>query len=408
MRSSAQSQSPLGKLSDLRNLRESALDKTGSFVGQNGTSPHQLYRYPARFSPRFAGAAVRLLTQPGDLVLDPFMGSGTTIIESIRHGRNAIGIDVSPISNFLVSSLLVSSKTRRLDEFEKWFIRRVDEFRRRILHLRIAEDLPTDNLKVRESWRHLRLISALIESAEVQSPTHARLTRQVLLRASQWAFDLRTSTPTFGEFSDFLKKSCREVLVTCHAFREYMDEEWGAGWRRLMPEIFTGQTSDVTTKRLTNYVGKIDAIVTSPPYPGVHVLYGRWQVQGRRETDLPMWLIGKSPTLKEGDYTLHARRGADNGKYFELLHESMTGCHQVLRSGGYMIQMVGFNKPATQLSQYLDAVKSAGFKEVTSKNLASHVDNRLWREVPGRRWYASNAPSARNTKREVVLVFRAV
>lgn len=31
-------------------------------------------------------------------------------------------------------------------------------------------------------------------------------------------------------------------------------------------------------------------ILTSPPYPGVHVLYHRWQVQGRKETPAPFWI----------------------------------------------------------------------------------------------------------------------
>jgi DNA modification methylase len=32
---------------------------------------HGFYKYPARFSPVFAGAAIKAFTQPGDLVLDP-------------------------------------------------------------------------------------------------------------------------------------------------------------------------------------------------------------------------------------------------------------------------------------------------------------------------------------------------
>jgi len=39
---------------------------------------------------------IKLFTQPGDWVLDPFMGSGTTLRVSYRLGRNAIGIDIMP------------------------------------------------------------------------------------------------------------------------------------------------------------------------------------------------------------------------------------------------------------------------------------------------------------------------
>ncbi len=39
---------------------------------------------------------IRLFTQPNDLVLDPFIGSGTTAIAAVQLGRNYIGIDINP------------------------------------------------------------------------------------------------------------------------------------------------------------------------------------------------------------------------------------------------------------------------------------------------------------------------
>ncbi|MCS7277268.1 MAG: site-specific DNA-methyltransferase, partial [Aquificaceae bacterium] len=37
---------------------------------------------------------IKLFTQPGDTVLDPFVGSGTTCVASLKLGRNCIGIDI--------------------------------------------------------------------------------------------------------------------------------------------------------------------------------------------------------------------------------------------------------------------------------------------------------------------------
>ncbi len=59
-------------------------------------------------------------TQPGDLILDSFGGSGVTLIEALMLGRKAIHIDLNPMANFLVSSLIAPVDINELtNEFEK-------------------------------------------------------------------------------------------------------------------------------------------------------------------------------------------------------------------------------------------------------------------------------------------------
>ena len=50
---------------------------------------------------------IKTFTKPGDVVLDPFGGSGVTAIEALVLGRKSINIDINPLSIFLVESLLV-------------------------------------------------------------------------------------------------------------------------------------------------------------------------------------------------------------------------------------------------------------------------------------------------------------
>lgn len=45
-------------------------------------------------------------TQPGDIVLDPFGGTGVTAIEALMLGRAAVHVDINPLSKFIVETLL--------------------------------------------------------------------------------------------------------------------------------------------------------------------------------------------------------------------------------------------------------------------------------------------------------------
>jgi hypothetical protein len=52
--------------------------------------------HPAKMLPSIAAYATRHYTRPGDLVLDPMCGIGTTLIEALHAGRRAVGIEYEP------------------------------------------------------------------------------------------------------------------------------------------------------------------------------------------------------------------------------------------------------------------------------------------------------------------------
>src|SRR5437764_4140009 len=64
---------------------------------------HGFYKYPARFSPSFARAVIETFTRPGDVVLDNHVGGGTTLVEALALGRDAIGVDISPLAEFVTT-----------------------------------------------------------------------------------------------------------------------------------------------------------------------------------------------------------------------------------------------------------------------------------------------------------------
>jgi SAM-dependent methyltransferase len=62
-------------------------------VQRRGRYVPESVQHPARMLPAIAAHAVHAYTAPGDLVLDPMCGIGTTLVEAIHAGRDAIGVE---------------------------------------------------------------------------------------------------------------------------------------------------------------------------------------------------------------------------------------------------------------------------------------------------------------------------
>jgi DNA modification methylase len=63
-------------------------------------------KYKARFIPQVPEKFIRLFSHPGETILDPFTGSGTTNVVAKHLNRNSIGIDINPSAVILAKSLL--------------------------------------------------------------------------------------------------------------------------------------------------------------------------------------------------------------------------------------------------------------------------------------------------------------
>ncbi|MBU2068430.1 site-specific DNA-methyltransferase, partial [Patescibacteria group bacterium] len=59
---------------------------------------HGYHRYPAKFIPQIVSRLIERYTKKGDLVVDPFGGCGTTLVESKVNGRQSIGVDINPVA----------------------------------------------------------------------------------------------------------------------------------------------------------------------------------------------------------------------------------------------------------------------------------------------------------------------
>ncbi len=93
------------RLATLRGFLQADLD----FHGATGPrSLHGWHPFPAKFPPQLPAHFIESLSVPGDVVLDPMLGSGTTILEAVRLRRRAVGCDIDPLARLIAEAKLTS------------------------------------------------------------------------------------------------------------------------------------------------------------------------------------------------------------------------------------------------------------------------------------------------------------
>lgn len=65
---------------------------------------HGFHKYPAKFIPQLARRCIEENTKINEIVCDPFMGCGTTLVESLVSGRKVVGVDINPVA-YLISKV---------------------------------------------------------------------------------------------------------------------------------------------------------------------------------------------------------------------------------------------------------------------------------------------------------------
>lgn len=364
---------------------------------------HTFYRYPARFSPVFARAAIEAFTDIGDVVLDPFMGGATTLVEASSLGRIGVGVDVSELSCFLARV-----KTKGLDEPEITIVRQwMDEILVSLNvrnHVRRPEEWINlgyqRNLNSVATWPLRKLIEIALNQIELLEKVDSQeFARAVILRTAQWALDCKRSIPSTNEFRKKLKIFLEEMI---EGSTEYRDSFRG-GFRDTVV-ILNGSAAELHQLGAAKKHGPPKLILTSPPYPGVHVLYHRWQIMGRRETPAPFWIANAQDGSGLSYYSFGDRKAPGLNSYFEQAKSSFKSIAQVATEETIIVQLIAFSESDAQLPRYLDVMEAAGLEEVRELNIDTE-DGRLWRTVPNRKWYAQKSTSPRASN-EVVLFHR--
>ncbi len=396
-------------------LREATLNSTYVSMGsRRTTSVHEFYRYPARFSPAFARAAIKAFSGPGDFVVDPFVGGGTTVIEARLAGRLVLGSDLNPLAAFVTRTKATVHYGSSLERLRTWG----DALPERLnIHGTVTiEDHWTNDGYFRgldgpDTWRLRKLIAQALDSLRfLPSGATRDLARLAVLRTSQWALDMRGELPTVEAFRTQLSRDVAAMADTTDVFStqvKQVDTELRAA--RMRSSVLNVGLPGLAGRWILSQYPKPALVLTSPPYPGVYVLYHRWKLQGRKEIPAPYWIVGCPDGNGQAFYTMHSRAQQTLDRYFRQLQTAFTDVAAIIGPDTYVVQMVGFNDVETQLPAYLSAMADVGLEEIRFEDLATSDDGRLWRTVPSRRWWVvSNARklAAPHTAHEVVLVHR--
>jgi len=365
---------------------------------------HGFYKYPARFSPVFARTAIQAFTRPGDLVVDPHVGGGTTLVEALAAGREGMGVDISTLAEFVSTVKCTIYSEAELDRLEWWSDRVANaiDIHRSSVALADYEELGYyKHLDHPDRWRMRKAIEQSIASAlKLGTPRLVSFGRCVVLRSAQWALDGRSKQATIEDFRRVLTDAAKDMVRGARELRAAVKENG-----RQSVTVFRRSTAGIEHDDNVRGMRAPKLVVTSPPYPGVHVLYHRWQVDGRKETPLPFMIANRLDGSGASYYTMGDRKNPKLDSYFANIKASMSSVAALANKDTVVVQMIAFSDARKQLPRYLEAMEACGLSEMMLPVLRQEADGRLWRSVPGRRWYSMQRGETPGSM-EVVLFHR--
>lgn len=232
---------------------------------------HSLHPYPAKFPPQLPHTIIKQFAHKKTTILDPFCGSGTTLVEARLLGCNAIGVDVNGLS-----SLLSKVKATPLSKAE---IAKIKSF----LELVQNEDLqwkskrPTIEIKkieglehwfqmnVAEELTHILNLIAKLDNENIKDFLKIVLS-SIIVRVSNQESDTRfaaknKNVPNNFTFNLFLSRAS-EYLIR---IADYSQKVNGDGYLKLL------NADSRNLSMLDNE--SVDIIITSPPYANTYDYY---------------------------------------------------------------------------------------------------------------------------------------
>jgi hypothetical protein len=290
--------------------------------------------YRACFKPQLPRFFIERLTQPGDIVYDPFMGRGTTPVEAALLGRVAYGSDINPLSAILTAPRLqpptadqVAARLTQVDFYHSdpapdelltfyhsETLREIAALKKYFLDRRHNQSL--DHI---DHWICMVALNRLTGHSPGFFSVYTLPPNQAVSVKSQIKINTkRNQTPPRRSVPKLIHKKTRQLLGDCtHATRETL--------ARVAPKsLFLNHLAAHTPEIKSNTV---TLIVTSPPFLDV--------VDYAGDNWLRCWFLGLDPKT----VTMPLTKKLD--QWQTAMAEAFRELHRILRSGGHIAFEVG-------------------------------------------------------------------
>lgn len=336
--------SNLSELEDSSTIFENLKSVDWSFTSEDTSFlSHNIHPYPAKYIPQIPNQLIRMLSLHGEKVWDPFGGSGTTALESILLGRQALSTDINPISE-IIGRAKCTTLTQEQNEIVFSFSEKIqilskdtdsfeETFKVNEKHIsNIYPKIPNQEKWFHNSvWRELGYIKwkiFLLEDKKIKNLLLAAFSKIIIRVSNQDSETRYVSKPkpvTSGLVLKLFSNEIQKLLPKISKLGNYL--------KFREPEF---KTSDLRFED-TIVKNSIDLIVTSPPYPNAtdYHLYHRFRI---------FWLDFNPVALGKCEIGSHLRHQKEaNGieRYLEEMKLALNNMHNALRPGRYAVLVLG-------------------------------------------------------------------
>jgi hypothetical protein len=315
--------------------------------------------YRACFKPQLPRFFIERLTQPGDIVYDPFMGRGTTPLEAALLGRVPFGCDINPLSIVLTEPRLnpphLHEVAERLGQIdfgakghcpEDLLVFYHPETLHEIVALRkyLLARQQKDALDAADKWIRLLAINRLTGHSPGFFSVYTLPPNQAVSVKSQQKINAkRSQTPPRRNVPELILKKSRVLLSDCDSNTRQVLA--GVASRALLLTKPAAATPDIPDN-------SVSLVVTSPPFLDV--------VDYATDNWLRCWFLDIDPQ----SVRLTVPRKLENWR--EAMTEVFHELYRVLKPGGHVAFEVGeVHGGKTKLEEaVLPCGVAAGFEPV--------------------------------------------